>query len=68
MKVLEHTNDETVGVFETDTLTLAMGLLTAVLSQPHKVGYIHNTGHLINCGQRLHLQTMHVLKRFVLNC
>ena len=39
MKVLEHTSDETVGVFETDTLTLAMGLLTAVLSQPHKVGY-----------------------------
>ena len=40
MKVLEHTRDDTVGVFETETLTMAMGLLTAVLSHPEKVGVL----------------------------
>ena len=38
--MLEHTSDDTVGVFESETLTMAMGLLTAVLSQPQKVGVL----------------------------
>ena len=65
MKVLEHTSDETLGVFETDTLTLAMGLLTAVLSQPDKVRCIHSTGHVIVWLTAIKTLGVKLLKLFV---
>ena len=41
--MLEHTEDAQLGILESETVTMAMGLLTAVLSGVSEVTYNRNT-------------------------
>lgn len=41
MMVLQNTTDEQLGIFESETVTMAMGLLTAVMSGASEVGLIN---------------------------
>lgn len=42
MEVCRHTADQDTGLFETETITMAMGLLTAILSGALEVSYSLN--------------------------